>query len=213
MGIFNTADLRAYGKDKLYNVFGKNGEYLYKMACGVYEELANKKKTPVKSIGHSMTLLENKPQKDRCYNYLLQISEMVSNRARTHKLSGKTICLYIRYANFEGILKRFTLPFFTSATHHIYDTALDLFNKIADPEKNIRQLGITLSGLLEKTVMYSNVFDRKNWENLYKAVDKINGKFGSSGITYASILNCERRGVLTISPAWKPSGIRYINVK
>jgi len=39
MGIFNTADLRAYGKEKLCKVFGKNGEYLYKMACGVYEEL------------------------------------------------------------------------------------------------------------------------------------------------------------------------------
>jgi len=38
-----------------------------------------------------MTLLENNPSVDRCYNYLLQVSEMVSNRARTHKLSGKTI--------------------------------------------------------------------------------------------------------------------------
>jgi len=32
MGIFNTADLRAYGKEKLCKVFGKNGEYLYKIA-------------------------------------------------------------------------------------------------------------------------------------------------------------------------------------
>lgn len=213
MGIFNTADLRAYGKEKLCKVFGKNGEYLYKMACGVYEELANKKKTPVKSIGHSMTLLENNPSVDRCYNYLLQISEMVSNRARTHKLAGKTICLCVRYANFEGMAKRYTLPFFTSATHHIYDASLDLFNKIATPEKNIRQLGVTLSGLLEKTVMYSNIFDRKNWKSIYKAVDSINKKFGSSAITYASVLNCERRGALTISPAWKPNGIRHINVK
>lgn len=213
MGIFNTADLRAYGKEKLYKVFGKNGEYLYKMSCGVYEDLANKKKNPVKSIGHSMTLLENKPSVDRCYNYLLQIAEMVSSRAREHKLAGKTVSLYVRYANFEGILKRHTLPFFTSATHHIYNAALILFDEIASQENNIRQLGITLSNLLEKTVLYSNVFDKKKWENLYKALDSINGKFGASGITYASVLNCERRGALTISPAWKPSGIRHINVK
>jgi DNA polymerase-4 len=138
---------------------------------------------------------------------------MVSNRARKHKVAGKTICLYVRYANFEGTLKRRTLPFFTSATHHIYEASLDLFKRIATPEKNIRQLGITLSGILEKTVMYSNIFDKRNWENIYKAVDKINGKFGSSAITYASVLNCERKGALTISPAWKPDGIRYINVK
>ena len=212
MGIFNTADIRAFGKEELSKLFGKNGEYLYKIACGVYEELANKKNT-VKSIGHSMTLLENKPSLERCRNYLLQISDMVSQRARKHKLSGKTICLYVRYANFESSMKRCTLPFFTSATHHIYDASLTLFNEIAHPEKNIRQLGISLSGILEKAVMYSNLFDKKNWEKIYNAVDSINEKFGSSAITYASILNCERRGALTISPAWKPNGVRYINVR
>jgi len=61
--------------------------------------------------------------------------------------------------------------------------------------------------------MYSNIFDRKNWKKHLQAVDSINKKFGSSAITYASVLNCERREALTISPAWKPSGIRYINVK
>jgi DNA polymerase-4 len=105
------------------------------------------------------------------------------------------------------------LPFFTSATHHIYDTSLTLFDKIANPEKNIRQLGVSLSGILEKAVIYSNLFDKKNWEKIYNAIDNINGKFGSFAITYASVLNCKRRGALTISPAWKPNGVRNINVK
>jgi DNA polymerase-4 len=212
MGIFNTADIRVFGKERLSRLFGKSGEYLYKIACGVYEELANKKNT-VKSIGHSITLVENKPSLEICHNYLLQISDMVSQRARKYKLAGKTICLYVRYANFENSMKRCTLPFFTSATHHIYDTSLILFDKIAIPEKNIRQIGVSLSGILEKTVIYSNLFDKKNWEKIYNAVDKINGKFGSSTITYASVLNCERKGALTISPSWKPTGVRNINIK
>ncbi|MDY6821408.1 MAG: DNA polymerase IV [Deferribacterota bacterium] len=216
IGIFNTFDLRAYGRENLRRYFGKNGDYLYEMACGNYEELAKRKKEPIKSIGHSMTLIENYPSIERCYNYLLQISEMVSERARRHNLAGKTLCLYVRYSSLASTVKRYTLPFFTSSTHHIYNTALYLFNKNVDVEKNVRQLGIVLSRIVKGATVYTNIVETekaRKWRDLYRAIDNINNKYGASGINYASVLNCERKGALTISPAWKPDGIRYINVK
>jgi DNA polymerase-4 len=56
MGIFNTADLRQLGRDRLQEMYGLHGLKLYEMACGRYYEGVNDKPAPVKSIGHSMTL-------------------------------------------------------------------------------------------------------------------------------------------------------------
>lgn len=212
-GIFNTADIRNYGKEPLCRKFGKYGEILYNMACGLYKEREGKKFNVVKSVSHSMTLIEKTPDYALCRNYLLQLSEMVSSRVRKHKLAGKTISLYIRYADMTSTIKSHTVPYFTSATHNIYEEVSFMFNNIVDFSKYIRQLGISLSNLIHSTKILMNIFDTRRYESLYSLIDTVNNKYGDFTICYASILNCRRRGALTVSPAWKPDGVRYINVR
>jgi len=215
MGVFNTADMRKLGRDKLCKVFGKNGYYYYMMACGDDREGIRVEDEAVKSIGHSMTFPED-VRDIRMFNaYLLQLCEMVSGRARRHSVSGRTITVSIRFPDMTTLSKRHTVNYLTCATHHIYDVSRYITTMFPENflENGIRLIGVTLSNLLHDTQELCSVFDEKrDMENVYKAMDAINEKYGSFTVSFASVLNCRRKGARTISPAWKPEGVRKINV-
>lgn len=210
MGIFNTADLRKLGESRLVEMFGINGNRLYDMAHGGYSSGVEDKETPVKSIGHSMTIPHDIRSRDEAANYLLQLSEMVSARARKNGYSGKTIHLTIRSSDMGTVGKRHTFGFFTAATHHIYEITMSLFDELWSGEA-IRLLGISLGSLVPGCVQLSNIMDEKqDWADIYDTIDKINNKYGKQAVSYASVLNCKRKGAKTISPAWRPEGTRNI---
>ncbi|BAI79971.1 DNA polymerase IV [Deferribacter desulfuricans SSM1] len=212
LGIFSTKDLRDFGVDSLVEMFGKNGYKLYAMANGEYFEGVNTNEEPVKSIGHSMTLPMDIFNMDELSPYLLQLCEMVSERARQNRVSGKRLFVVIRDTDMKSFGKSYTLPFFTSATHHIYDFAKKIIEDF-DISKGVRLVGVSLGKLVHDAVCLQNIFEDERKSKLYRAMDKINKKYGSFSISYASILKCRRKGALTISPAWKPDGIRNVNVK
>lgn len=54
----------------------------------------------VKSVGHSMTLAKDIDAPQEIRRFLLQLSEMVGRRARRYGVAGKTVSLYVRYADF-----------------------------------------------------------------------------------------------------------------
>lgn len=210
MGIFSPKDLRQLGSERLEHMFGINGIKLYQMVCGQYTEGVVSEEPPVKSIGHSMTLPQNVSDRETALNYLLQLSEMVSARARKNGFSGKLLHLVIRDTEMGNISRQKGIGFFTAATHHIYETATALFDELWD-NKPIRLLGISLGSLISEAVMLTNIMDNfDKYPQLYDAIDKINNKYGKSSISYASVLNCKRIGAKTISPAWRPEGTRNV---
>ncbi|PLX65750.1 MAG: DNA polymerase IV [Denitrovibrio sp.] len=211
LGIFNTADLRQLGEERLAEMFGINGNRLYMMAHGKYPDGVENEELPVKSIGHSMTLPHNIRTREEAAGYLLQLSEMVSARARKNGYSGKTLHVTIRDTEMGTIGKRRTFGFFTAATHHIYDIALSIFDELWDCEISIRLLGVSLGSLVPGCVMLSNIMDDfQNWPEIYDTIDKINNKYGKEAVSFATVLNCKRRGAKTISPAWRPDGTRNV---
>jgi DNA polymerase-4 len=210
LGIFNTADLRKLGEERLCEMFGINGSRLYQMAHGIYGDAVENKEQPVKSIGHSMTMPANLHTRQEAADYLLQLSEMVSARARKNGYAGKTVHVVIRDTEMNNVGRRHTFGFFTSATHHIYEVALNIFDEIWTGFP-IRLLGVSLGSLVPGCVMLSNVMDSfNNWSQLYGAIDKINDKYGKETVCFATVLKCKRRGAKTISPAWRPEGTRNV---
>ena len=212
MGVFNSADLRALGREKMIELFGVNGGFMYGLACGEYNQEVQSESKPMKSIGHSLTLPENVSKKDEALGYILQLSDMVSGRARQHRYSGKTISVTIRYPNMGTSSKARTIPFFTSATHHIFKEATGIFEELWSGDE-IRLLGVSITNLISDCVTLHNIEDAdKNWEGLYSAIDEMNMKYGASTLQFASVLNCRRKGSSVISPAWRPDGDRHVNI-
>lgn len=212
MGIFTPADLRALGRERLVEMFGVNGDYLYGLACGEYSHGVKTEEEHMKSIGHSLTLPENISTREEAAGYLLQLSDMVSSRARRLRYSCKTITVTVRYPDMGTFSQAHTIPFFTSATHHIYAEALEVFGKLWNGN-DIRLLGVCISSLVPDCVTLYNIEDSgKNWEGLYSAMDEINTKYGERTLQFGSVLNCRRKGSSVISPAWRPAGDRHVNI-
>ncbi|MGA1846546.1 DNA polymerase IV [Deferribacter abyssi] len=212
MGIFTTKDLRKFGLTNLIKIFGKNGYKLFAMAHGDYISDINFEEEPIKSIGHSMTLPHDVYSEKEAIPYLLQLCEMVSTRARKNQVSGKTISIYLKDTHMNTFNKRHTLSFFTCATHHIFEIAKLLLREY-DLSIGIRLIGISISNLVHNSVHLTTIMESNKKEKIYNAIDKINSKYGDFSISYAAVLKCKRTGSLTISPSWKPTGVRNINVK
>jgi len=45
------------------------------------------------------------------------------------------------------------------------------------------------------------------------AMDTVNNRFGDFTVTYGSILDAEEKGSHVISPAWRPDGVRNVDVQ
>jgi len=44
-------------------------------------------------------------------------------------------------------------------------------------------------------------------------MDEANRRFGAFAVTYASVVETEEKGSHVISPAWRPDGIRRVEVE
>lgn len=217
IGIYTPSDLRNFGEERLENLLGIPGKILYKLVSGESETSIPKPDPDMKSIGHSMTLCKDIAERSEVASYLLQLSHMVSSRARKHHYFGKTVTLTVRFTDMSTMNFSRSLHFHTASTRHIYEESLELFDKNIAPNRPIRLLGVALSGIGKygiKSASIEDVIDNKNdrWNKIYSAVDDINMKFGDKSVGYASTLTCSRRGATVISPSWQPDGVRNINI-
>ncbi|MEF3254578.1 MAG: DNA polymerase IV, partial [Deferribacterales bacterium] len=124
--------------------------------------------------------------------------------------SGKTVSVYIKFKNMEGEGAMVTLPYYTSATHHIYDTVCEIIKKRFKVEYGVRLLGVSLSKLMYNSSTLINIFDDPKLEKVYMLIDKINNRYGNWTIFQGGIVECKRIGSKTISPAWRPEGVRNV---
>ena len=77
----------------------------------------------------------------------------------------------------------------------------------------IRQLGVKLSNLRYDAEQLSLFRDEQRKIDAIKAMDSVNDKFGEFKVTFGSLLSAEDKGSHVISPAWRPDGIRNVDVK
>jgi DNA polymerase-4 len=47
---------------------------------------------------------------------------------------------------------------------------------------------------------------------MVRAMDEINDLYGDFSVTFGSLLSTEEKGSHVISPAWRPDGIRNVNI-
>ena len=211
-GIRTCGELGKAPVSLLRNKFGIIGETLKHMGLGRCDRPLIIKEEDPKSIGHSMTLPKDISDREAINSELLKLSSMVGRRARKYGFVGKKITLTIRYADFKTFTKQITLLAHSNGTHEIYHNALDILDSIKLADK-VRLLGVSLSQLMRENGDQLVLFnDNAKEKSLLKAIDGLNDKFGDFTVTWASYLKTmEPQSV--ISPAWRPSGVRNINIK
>ena len=216
MSIYTCGELGRCEEERLTRKFGIIGKKLKEFGQGIDNSPAVPfgQEDEVKSVGHSSTLDKDISDPVEIRRFLLQLSEMVGSRARRYNVSGKTVHLYVRYADyFSSCGKQTTLKSYINQSDDIYRAALSILNTV-DLEQPVRLLGVSLSNLKHQDEQLSLfVEDRKKIEAT-RAMDAVNKKYGKMAVTYGSLLpGKEKAGSHVIPPSWRPDGIKNVDVQ
>jgi len=216
MSIYTCGELGRCDEARLTRKFGIIGKRLKEMGQGIDHSpvIQYGEEGDVKSVGHSRTLERDIDDPVEIRRFLLQLSEMVGSRARRYGVSGKTIHLYVRYADFFSSWgKQTTLKNYINQSDDIYKAAISILSTV-ELEQPVRLLGISLSNLkhqAEQLPLFAE--DRRKLEAT-KAMDAVNQRFGDMVVTFGSLLpGKEKAGSHVIPPSWRPDGIKNVDVK
>ena len=188
INIFTCGQLGRFPVSFLIKRFGVIGERLHEMGLGLDDSVVVPfdQEEDAKSISNSVTLEEDTSEKDLLRKVLLQLSERVSRRMRNEGYFGNRVVLTVRYSDFFTFSRQKTLSRWINNGNEIFRHSLEIFESISHP-KPIRLLGVGIS-LLKKEWCQQDLFEkREKKNNLLKAMDRVNEKFGDWTVTWAGL--------------------------
>lgn len=216
MSIYTCGELGRCDEARLIRKFGIIGKRLKEMGQGIDNTpvVQYGEEDDVKSVGHSSTLERDISDPTEIRRFLLQLSEMVGSRARRYGVSGKTIHLYVRYADFFSSWgKQTTLKSYINLSDEIYKAALGILETV-ELEQPVRLLGVCLSNLKHQAEQLPLFEDERKKLFATQAMDRVNDKYGGRVVTYGSLLPGKATaGNHVIPPSWRPDGIKNIDME
>ena len=145
MSIYTGEDLLAVSEVTLIDWFGRLGFDLYRKARGIHNSPVKANRIR-KSISKEKTYGKILHVEEDIKKELTLLSEKVAHNLSQQGKAGKIIILKIRYADFSTLTRRKSLPQATQDASQISQTALQLYEELAEKEKGIRLLGVTVTG-------------------------------------------------------------------
>jgi DNA polymerase-4 len=192
-GCRTVADLRRLSVAQLTRLFGIWGERLYHLARGV-DERTVEIDAPAKSYGAEETFAADLIRLEDLHRELLAQAEKVAARLRRHGLSGRVLTLKVRYADFETLSRRLTLPEPTAHGKTLYRAARDLLQRTEAGERPVRLLGLSVAGLEDTAARQPALFpdpDEQRQTALDTALDRLNRRFGQGQVRRGDLLEGE----------------------
>ena len=145
MGVFTGRDLLEIPEITLIDRFGRLGFDLYRKARGIHNSPVKSSRIR-KSIGKEKTYRKSLQLDEDIKKELTILSRKVALNLQKHEKSGKIVILKIRYHDFSTLTKRKSLSESTQDEEIIAQTAIQLYESLADKNKGTRLLGVTVTG-------------------------------------------------------------------
>jgi DNA polymerase-4 len=145
LGVRTIGDLAAFPEQVLAARLGAQGPHLKALARGddpravVVEE-------PARSIGAEDTFERDLHAPEELHPHLLDQSVRVARRLREAGKRGRVVTLKLKYADFESVTRRRTLPEPTDDGDEIYRSVRSCLSR-ADLSRPVRLTGVSVSGL------------------------------------------------------------------
>jgi DNA polymerase-4 len=146
LGIETGRDLRARTLPFLQAQFGKAGRYYYWIARGVDERPVRCDRIR-KSIGAEVTFARDLFAFDEARDALAPIVARVWSHCASARISGRTVTLKVKYADFRQITRRSTFAAPIASPAELETAALALARQLFPSPAGVRLLGVTLSAL------------------------------------------------------------------
>jgi len=193
-GIHTIGDLAATSEEFMQREFGKHGIQILQFARGndISEVMPNDYVSPVKSIGHGITTVEDLVNSAEVWNVMLSLVQDIGSKLRLHKKRAGGVSIFIR--DNELFSKewqcKFDLP--TRSSTYIAREAFDLFCRSYSWQRPIRSVTVRAIYLVEEDApVQTSVFDNsaklEKREKLDSIIETLRKRFGKNVITYATL--------------------------
>ncbi|MEF9601667.1 DNA polymerase IV [Paracoccus sp. PXZ] len=146
LGILTGADLRAQSPEFLREHFGKSGDWYYRISRGIDHRPVEPHRER-KSIGAEDTFSEDVFSLDPAKAEIDALSAKVWRSCEAKDLTGRTVTLKVKYADFQQITRSRTIERGVRDAAELTSIASALLEPLFPVEKGIRLLGVTLSSL------------------------------------------------------------------
>ncbi|MEM7030404.1 MAG: DNA polymerase IV [Chloroflexota bacterium] len=183
LGLTTIGDVAQWPADDLARRFGKLGADLNQRARGIDERPVEVDRE-TKSISQEVTFPVDVSDGDVLRNALRKQAERVGRRLRKSNLSGSTVRLKIRWADFTTRTRQTTLPRPTNQDNEIYEQAVNLFEKIWQLGRPVRLIGLGVSGFGQPRQL--GLWDEASAEGqqLQQTLDDLRERFGDDAIKW-----------------------------
>lgn len=190
LGIHTIGDLAQTPLVKLQRRWGVNGEVLWRIANGIDQSpVSPHTHDTQKGIGHHMTLPVDYETLEAIKVPLLELTELVCQRARMKGYMGAVVSVGCKGADYDrptGFHRQRKLIDPTYLTDDVYHVACELLERHWDGLP-IRSIGVTLGGLVNDEQYQMTMFDnREERIALAHVTDSIKAKYGNTAIMRAS---------------------------
>jgi DNA polymerase IV (DinB-like DNA polymerase) len=144
LGVRTIGDLSKIPGKELVRVFGRNGVWLWGISHGL-ERVEVEETRETKSIGNEHTFEEDVSNRNYLLDVIDGLSEVVAKRVENQGIKFRTVCIKVRFEDFETSERERTLPSVSSSSEVIRSTARQLFREFWNDFRKIRLLGVRVT--------------------------------------------------------------------
>lgn len=149
IGIWFGRDLKKMDRLELVRLFGKSGNYYYKICRGEDDREVEPSRER-KSVGAEETFLTDIFQMADLETEMLKIADTLWPRIERSNAKAKTLTLKFKYADFEQHTRSNTITGYFSSKNQLITEGKKLLKKGGGFSKGIRLLGLTVSNFMHE---------------------------------------------------------------
>jgi DNA polymerase-4 len=189
-GVRTIGDLARWPEDGLVRLFGQHGQQLAQRAQGI-DARPVETVHEAKSISKEITFARDVTDSAELKRTLRQLADGVGAQVRAAGLSGTTVKLKLRWADFTTLTRQITLDHTLDQDNEIYAAAVQLFEDHWPPGKPVRLIGVGISGF-ESPHRQLGLWDDPGTlaqdRRLQATLDDLRDRFGDDAIRRGSDL-------------------------
>ncbi len=192
-GVKTIGDVAAWPPERLSRLFGKNGEAIALHARGIDDRPVEPERE-TKSISKEVTFARNVSDATLLERTLRQLSDGVGRQVRQSGLSGTTVKIKLRWADFTTLTRQVTLDRPIDQDDAIFEAAVDLFRRVWPVGKPVRLIGVGLSGFAapaRQLGLFEDPSTADEKRRLQQTLDALRERYGDDAVRRMSDLSLD----------------------
>jgi DNA polymerase-4 len=190
MGVHKIGELARLPLEQVSGRLGKSGEAFWRLAQGLDDRPVSTEEG-FKSIGHETTFEQDTADRKKLHDTLLELSERVAQRLRSHNARAHTITLKLRLADFTTFTRQTSVSEPVNTGGKLFLPALQLMNALLHKGDLVRLIGISGSKLIfgssaEQLPLFNSANEKER--RLASAMDEVIRRYGDESITRAALI-------------------------